>query len=202
MLKKRLTLDEKYGLSPEEIADAERYLKKHKTAGALDKQQAMPFYELFLLGYSIEEINSKFPKVPRGQLALTAALNQWPKDRDKLVGSIYDRIRARVFRSTVEQVEFLTDMVSVATAENAHEMRRYLLDPKNNPTPSMKINNIKEYQLVIDMMTKVTDSMKKTVEEDANPKSKSKRIKSPPVESLTNKDESLLLERLAEVDDE
>jgi uncharacterized protein (DUF433 family) len=80
LLKKRLTIDEKYGLSPEEIADAERYLKKHKTVGALDKQQAVPFYELFLLGYSIEEINSKFPKVPRGQLALTAALNQWAKD--------------------------------------------------------------------------------------------------------------------------
>ena len=160
MLKTKLTSEEKYGLSFDEWKEAERYLKQHKTAGVLNKTVATPLYELFLLGYPFIDIQAKYPQFPMGQIILTAAFNGWIKDREKLAASIGDRIKARIFRSTVEQVEFLTDMVSVSTAEGAEEVRRYLSDPKKNPIPSMRIKNLKEYQQVIDMLASVAESIR------------------------------------------
>jgi hypothetical protein len=160
LLKKRLNAEERYGLTFDQIREAEKYLKQYKTAGAMSKQEALPLYELYLLGYSMEDLNKKFPQYPIGKIALTAALNGWQKDREKLASSVYDRIRARIVRSTVEQVEFLTDMVSVSTAENVEEMRKYLQDPTKIPPPSMRIKSLKEYSQVIEMLAKVADSVR------------------------------------------
>lgn len=160
MLKKRLNAEERYGLTFDQIREAEKYLKQYKTAGALNPQEALPLYELYLLGYSMEDLNRKFPQYPLGKIALTAALNEWHKDREKLASSVYDRIRARIVRSTVEQVEFLTDMISVSTTENVEEMRRYLQDPSKSPPPDMRIKSLKEYSQVIEMLSKVADSVR------------------------------------------
>jgi mannose/fructose-specific phosphotransferase system component IIA len=160
LLKKRLNAEERYGLNFDQVREAEKYLRQHKTAGAMGKQEAMPIYELFLLGYSLEDLSRKFPQYSLGKITLTAALNGWVKDREKLANSIYDRIRARIVKSTVEQVEFLTDMVSVSTTENMEEMRKYLQDPSKAPPPQMRIKSLKEYQQVIEMLAKVADSVR------------------------------------------
>lgn len=160
MIKKRLNPEERYGLESHHIYEAEKYLRQFKTAGAMGKQEAMPIYELFLLGYSFEELSKRFPQHSVGKIALTAALNGWNRDKERVANSIYDRIKSKVIRSTVEQVEFLTDMVSVSSVENSEEMRKYLQDPTKAPPPKMRIKNLKEYQQVIEMLANVTESIK------------------------------------------
>ena len=199
MLKKRLNAEERYGLNFDQVREAEKYLRQHKTAGAMGKQEAMPIYELFLLGYSLEDLSRKFPQYSLGKITLTAALSGWVKDREKLANSIYDRIRARIVKSTVEQVEFLTDMVSVSTTENMEEMRKYLQDPSKAPPPQMRIKSLKEYQQVIEMLAKVADSVRAlSVPAEADqPKllSKSKPKALPKPEQA---DESILLAQLVQ----
>lgn len=199
MLKKRLNAEERYGLSFDQIKEAEKYLRQHKTAGAISKQEAIPVYELFLLGYSLEDLNRRFPQHPVGKLALTAALNNWCKDKEKLANSVYDRIKARIIRSTVEQVEFLTDMVSVSAVENTEEMRKYLNDPSKTPPPQMRIKNIKEYQQVIEMLAKVTDSVRalSNPNESSSPRLVSKSSKITPLQ-IEKTEEALLLEQLVQ----
>jgi hypothetical protein len=158
--KKTLTPKEKYGLSNDHVAEAERYLKKNKTTGILNKHDAMPMYELYILGYSFEDISRRYPSIPLGKILLTAALNQWPRDRETVAASLYDRIRTRIIKSTVEQVEFLTDIISVSNVETSEEIKKYLLDPVNNPPPSFRIKTIKDYQQVIDMLAQVAESVK------------------------------------------
>jgi hypothetical protein len=201
LLKKRLNAEERYGLNFDQIREAEKYLKQHKTAGAMGKQEAMPLYELFLLGYSLEDLGRRFPQYPLGKIALTAALNGWVKDREKLANSVYDRIRARIVRSTVEQVEFLTDMVSISTTENMEEMRKYLHDPSKSPPPSMRIKSLKEYQQVIEMLAKVADSVRALAtpaqtEEPQKLSARSNKIKTLPKPQET--EESLLLAQLVQ----
>lgn len=199
MLKKRLNAEERYGLSFDQVREAEKYLRQHKTAGAMGKQEAMPVYELFLLGYSLEDLSRKFPQYSLGKITLTAALNGWVKDREKLANSIYDRIRARIVKSTVEQVEFLTDMVSVSTTENMEEMRKYLQDPSKAPPPQMRIKSLKEYQQVIEMLAKVADSVRvlaapaETDQPKLLSKSKTKALPKP-----DPADESVLLAQLVQ----
>lgn len=200
MQKKTLTPKEKYGLSNDQVAEAERYLKKYKTTGILNKHDAMPMYELYILGYTLEDISRRFPSIPYGKLLLTAALSQWPKDREVVATSLYDRIRTRIIRSTVEQVEFLTDMISVSNVETSEEVRKYLSDPVNNPPPSFRIKTIKDYQQVIDMLAQVAESVKgmgnpSNVSED-NKSLTDNRIKRINKKQNASSDEAVLLAEL------
>jgi hypothetical protein len=154
-LKKNLTDEEKHGLTEEEIKLATKYLRKNKTAGALQDLEAAKLYEMYLLGDSIPKIAQQFPQYPIGQIALTAALRGWPRDRDKMLHTLQDRVRAKVVKSVLEQVDFLTTMMSVANAEHLEAMIRYVQDPINNPKPNMRVTNIKEYKDVAETLYKI-----------------------------------------------
>lgn len=154
-LKKNLTDDEKYGLSEEEIKLATKYLRKNKTAGALADLEAAKLYELYLLGDSIAKIAVQFPNYPVAQIALTASLRGWAKDRDKMQHTLQDRVRAKVVKSVLDQVDFLTSMMAVANSEHLESMVKYIQDPINNPKPAMRVTNIKEYKDVAETLYKI-----------------------------------------------
>ena len=154
-LKKNLSDEEKQGLSEEEIKLATKWLRKHKTAGALKELEAAKLYEMYLLGDSIAKIAQQFSQYPIGQISLTAALRGWPRDRDKMLHTLQDRVRAKVVKSVLEQVDFLTAMMSVANAEHLEIMIKYIQDPVNNPKPQMRVTNIKEYKDVCETLYKI-----------------------------------------------
>lgn len=154
-LKKNLNNDERYGLSEEEIKLATKWLRKHKTAGALPDLEAAKLYEMYLLGDSLAKIAQQFPNYSVGQIALTAALRGWPKDRDRMQHTLQDRVRAKVVKSVLDQVDFLTSMMAVANAEHLEAMIKYVQDPINNPKPAMRVTNIKEYKDVAETLYKI-----------------------------------------------
>ena len=176
-LKKRLTDEEKYGLSEEEIKLAEKYLRKYKTAGALKELEAAKLFELYLLGESISKIAQQFPQYSIGQIALTASLRGWAHDRDKMMHTLQDRVRAKVVKSVLEQVDFLTAMMSVTNAEHLESMMKYCQDPLNNPKPAMRVTNIKEYKDVAETLYKIVSG--------ATPGSGKNKERSPMFEALT-----------------
>lgn len=200
MSKKKLNSEQKHGMTGEQILEVERYIRQPAAQGVIEKQEASPIYELFLLGYSPEELVKRFPQYSKARILYTAAAGGWFKDRERLANSIYDRIKARIVRSTVEQVEFLTDMITVSSVENADEIRRFLSDPKNNPLPNMRIKNFKEYQQVIDTLAKVTDSVRAFANPNTPQEIKTVKAKSNK-KLLPQSEESLLLEQLVQVDD-
>lgn len=154
-LKKNLSEEEKYGLSDEEIKLATKHLRKNKTAGALQDLEAAKLYEMYLLGDSIPKIAQNFPQYPVAQIALTAALRGWAKDRDRMQHTLQDRVRAKVVKSVLDQVDFLTSMMAVANAEHLEAMIKYVQDPINNPKPAMRVTNIKEYKDVAETLYKI-----------------------------------------------
>lgn len=156
-LKKRLSEEERFGLTQEEIDLAEKYLRRHKTAGALRDHDAMMLYELFMIGTSFKDMSLQYPQFDLAQIILTAALRKWPMDRDRMMSSLKDRVKAKVVKSVVESVDFLTSMLSVATAENIEQMRRYITDPINNPKPSLRIQSIKEYKEILESLQKLVE---------------------------------------------
>lgn len=154
-LKKNLSEDERYGLTEEEIKLGTKYLRKHKTAGALKDLEAAKLFELYLLGDSLGKIAQQFQQYTPGQIILTAALRGWAKDRDKMQHTLQDRVRAKVVKSVLDQVDFLTAMLSVSSAEHLETMIKYTQDPINNPKPSLRIENIKEYKDVAETLFKI-----------------------------------------------
>ena len=89
-LKRNFNDDERVGLSQQEIEIGERYLRKNKTAGAIDSIKALKLYEMFLIGCSFHEIQNQFPQYELGQIILTAALSKWGVDRDNMQGTLRD----------------------------------------------------------------------------------------------------------------
>lgn len=154
-LKRSFSDEEKYGLTEEEIKLGEKYLRKHKTAGAIDEVESMKLYEMYMVGCSFYEIHQQFPRYSVDQIILTAALRGWPRDRDKMMGSLRDRVQAKVVKSVIEQVDFLTTMLSVANAEHMEAMKKFVIDPDKNPLPSIRVQNIKEYKEVVETLHKL-----------------------------------------------
>lgn len=154
-LKKNFTDEEKIGLTQEEIKAGLKYLRKHKTSGALSEVEALKVYEMYLIGCSFSEIHKQFPQYELGQVILTGALRKWGLDRDRMQHTLRDRVQAKVVKSVIEQVDFLTAMLSVVNAQHLQDMYRFIQDPENNTAPSLKVNSIKEYKEVVETLYKL-----------------------------------------------
>lgn len=154
-LKTNLTDDEKYGLSEEEIKLATRWLRAHKTAGAIPDLEAAKLFELYLLGEPLVKLAQNFSQYPLGQIAFTAAYKRWPSDRDRMMSTLKDRVQAKVVKSVLDQVDFLTSMMAVANAEHLDDMSKYIRDPANNPKPALRIASIKDYKDIAETLSKI-----------------------------------------------
>lgn len=154
-LKRNFNDEEKIGMTQQEIEIGEKYLRTYKTAGAIPSPESIKLFEMYLVGCSYHEIHQQFPNYELGKIILTGALQKWGADRDKMQGSLRDRVRSKVIKSVVEQTDFLTSMLSVASAEHIEQMRNYILDPANNPPPSLRIRSIKDYKEVTDTLAKI-----------------------------------------------
>jgi len=154
-LKRCFTKDEKFGLTEEEIKLGEKYLRKHKTAGAVKEPESAKLYEMVMVGCSFYEIHQQYPQYELPRVVLTAALRGWMHDREKIMGSLRDRVQAKVVKSVMEQVDFLTSMLSVSNAEHLVEMHKFIRDPENNPKPELRIESIKEYKDIVETLQKL-----------------------------------------------
>ncbi len=154
MLKTKLNEKERYGLTDFEILNAEKYLRKHKTRGVIGKSEAMKLYEMFLIGCSFTELSDQYPQYPFGKIVLTAAMNGWMSDRDKMFGSIKGRVQAKIVRSMVDSVDFLTTMIAVTNTEVLKDMQAYIANP-NAPKPDLRIKTIKEYKDILETLQKL-----------------------------------------------
>jgi hypothetical protein len=81
-------------------------------------------------------------------------LRKWGMDREKMQSTLRDRVRAKVVKSVIEQVDFLTSMLGVASAEHTEDMRNYMLDPAL-PKPTLRIKSIKDYKEVAETLGKI-----------------------------------------------
>jgi hypothetical protein len=202
-LKKRLASEEKAGLEQNYVKVAESYLKIHGNTPLTDVEAA-PLLEAFLVGYSLEEIHQKYQHIDLGKLCLTASTQLWHKKRQEVASSIYDRVRTKLVRSVVEQVEYMTDLLSVASTESKQTIANYLRDPASNPPPANRIRSIKEYKDAIDSLTKLTDHIVKiTAPRDEVRAEKAVVVKKLKVDSkYSSKEASLLAELVDTGDDE
>jgi hypothetical protein len=200
-LKKKLSSEEKLGLNNNEIKVIENYLRIHGN-NLLSDLEVSPALEAFLLGYSLEEVADRYPHLNKDKLLLTASSQLWHKKRQDLASSIYDRVRSKLVRSVVEQVDYMTDMLSVVSTEAKETMAAYLKDPQNNPPPINRIKSMKEYRDAIDSLTKLTDHVTKMTAPRDEVVTESKKIKRLKVDSKFSSKEASLLATLMDEDED
>jgi hypothetical protein len=201
-LKKKLSSEERKGLEALHVRQAEDYLSLHGNV-LLNELEASAPLEAFLVGYSIEEVSDRYPEINKSKLIATAAIGRWYSKRQEIASSIYDRVKAKLIRSVVEQVDYMTDLLSVASTEGKETISAYLKDPLNNPPPANRIRSIKEYKDAIDSLTKLTEHVQKITgsreEAISKPPQKSKSAK---LDSKYSSKEASLLAELVGSSDE
>jgi hypothetical protein len=72
-----------------------------------------------------------------------------------MMHTLKDRVKAKVVKSVLNQVDFLTAMLAVSNAEHLEAMVKYCQDPINNPKPQMRIESVKEYKDVSETLYKL-----------------------------------------------
>lgn len=154
-LKKNFTQEESMGLTQEEIKIGIKYLRKHKTAGILGQVEALKVYEMYMIGCSFAEIQKQFPQYELGKLILTSAIKRWGIDRDKMQQTLRDRVKAKVVKSVIDQVDFLTTMLSANNAKHLKKMQDYISDPEHNKEPDISIKSIKDYKDITETLYKI-----------------------------------------------
>ena len=105
--------------------------------------------------------------------------------------TLQDRVRAKVVKSVLEQVDFLTSMLAVSNAEHLAVMVKYIQDPINNPKPDLRISNIKEYKDVSETLLKIVSGATQTGTKATS--------KSPMFDALTPVPERQLLSAKAKI---
>jgi hypothetical protein len=153
--KRYLTESEKVGLTAEEVSLANKWLRQHGTAGCVGTYESVKLFELYLMGQSLQQIQAAYPQYTLGQLALTCAQRKWYYERIRMSSTLQERVRARVIKSVLDQVDLLTAMLSVASVEHQQQMEAYIKDPKTAPLPEFRIKSIKDYQAVADTLHKI-----------------------------------------------
>jgi hypothetical protein len=197
VLKRDFTTHEQHGLTQEEIKLGRKWLRKHKTAGRIPTPKALELFEFYLIGHSFSEIQRQFPQYPAEQIIMTAALSGWAHDRDNMMTTLRDRVQARVVKSIIEQVDFLTAMLGVVNTQHLDNMRKYMMDPAHNPAPALKIESIKDYKEVVETLHKIvtgSNASGKNQESMLHKALESGARRSPPIEKVEDGDGPTLLE--------
>jgi hypothetical protein len=71
------------------------------------------------------------------------------------MSTLKDRVQAKVVKSVLDQVDFLTSMMAVANAEHLTAMADYVRDPDNKPKPALRITSIKDYKDITETLLKI-----------------------------------------------
>lgn len=153
-LKRQFTAHEQKGLTQEEIKVGLKYLRKHKTRGRIPDTEAVKVQEYFMVGATFHELAEQFPEYELGQIILTAAMKGWVHDRDRLLWTIQDRVKARIVKTFVGQIDFISTLLEVNNVEQLRALREYILDPSKQP-PANRITNLKEYREICELLMKL-----------------------------------------------
>lgn len=148
MKKKTFTQEESLGLTQSEIREGIKYLKKHGTKGVIPLHQAYPLFELYLIGYSLDEIYKQYPQYSYEQIICTCAIQKWGLQKQEATKTLLDTIKTKVTKAIVKQVEFITGLLNCYSKEREEEIRAYLTGLSDEP-PSKGLKSIKEYHEAI-----------------------------------------------------
>lgn len=87
---------------------------------------ARSFYELFLTGSSIEEIQEINPSYPKESINFCRVAYDWDEGYHNTMISIQNRIASKVIKAQVEAAALYADTISVANKQHGLALKKYL----------------------------------------------------------------------------
>jgi hypothetical protein len=152
----------KKGLTPQESLALYRWCLKGKPG--LAKSRAEHLGEIFILGYSVQDINKWFPEYTIPTLLYARVQYDWDRLRDEYRRTIYDQTLKTALTTRMESLRFLSDYLTATHKSWSRELMDYLADPDNVPRPAFLPATIYVYSQAIAMFESLLKLDKKIVD--------------------------------------
>ncbi len=152
------------GLDQNEVEVLEKWKESRKrgkgdsTKSPLAIDASMKLYQLYLHGYTCDEIQQDNKGFSLGQILDARVRDGWDQRRttytDKLFSTMYDRVRQAQF----ESVGFTTDLLSAAHKMYSSKLRAYMASgvEADLGDAAALIKSLDAYRKVADMLLKMT----------------------------------------------
>lgn len=114
----------KHYLSDEDAESLMIYIASKPKPLALPTARA--FYELFLTGSSIEDIQKINPSFSKEEINHCRVLFNWDDSYFEVMQSMQNRIASKVVKAQVEAASLYADTISVANKQHGYALKKYL----------------------------------------------------------------------------
>lgn len=152
-------------LSDEDFEEMAHYIINGGTPLAL--VAAQKFFELYLNGYDVKEINRLNPTFTKGAILLAKVRYDWDKMYDDAMQEMNRRIINKMNKAAVEATSIYTDMIAAANKNHGDKLKKYLqTGDEKYLEDSITINSIKDLATVIDSLQKLSGADKVMVIKD------------------------------------
>jgi hypothetical protein len=137
--------------------NTELELWNHAKSPPLPLANAIKLYELFLNGYSCEEIfRVNGGKIPLGQIVDARIRYQWDERKSQQLESVYGNIEQKVLKTKNDAVLHITDSLAAAHKLMGDRIKMFLQEGNPELLGGMDLTNLKTYKELLQMLVTLT----------------------------------------------
>lgn len=119
---------------------------------------ALKLYELFLNGYTCEDIyNVNGGKYPLGQIVDAKERYSWEETRARQVAGLMSKIEDKIVKTKYEAINVVTDLVNAASKLYNTRIQEYLQNGDESVLETLEITNIKNFKTLVGMLNELTE---------------------------------------------
>ncbi len=128
-----------------------------KTKAPLSTTTSLQLYELFLAGYSCEEIaRLNQNKFPVGMILESRVRHTWDDRRTQHLAELYGGIYDKVKQTQTEAVAFVADLLAAAHRKHGDKLKRFLQSGDPADLGAFSIDTMTSYKTASDTLMKLT----------------------------------------------
>ncbi len=131
--------------------------KEMATKKPLSITTSLKMYELFLNGYSCEEIarlnDNKFPS---GMILESRLRDGWDDRRSQHLAELYGGVFDKVRQTQTEAIVFVADLMSAAHRKHGDKVKKFLQSGDAADLGALSIDTMTSYKTAADMLMKLT----------------------------------------------
>jgi len=158
---------------------------------------AAQMFELYLEGYSCEQIAKVNAPFKEGEILFLRKKYQWDENRDQYCFNLQSQMRDKLMKQKLESLEFLTNMLSVTHKEHKEKTLKYLQTGKDEDKPDTWVTGPTAYKGLLEAIQKLTGE-DRVITQNIKSESKVTVDSNQPITVISPELQAKVLKRLAQ----
>lgn len=138
------------GFTDEELEALTKWIDAGKPG--LAKSRADRMGEIYLLGYSCQDLHKWFPEYPLETLLFARAQYDWDRLREEYKKNIQAQTLNVAMQSRLESIRFLSEVVAATHVKWRQQIMTYLANPEREKPPDCLPKGIQSYGTAVNLL--------------------------------------------------